>query len=294
MGASGHAWWDWGYGGIFLCVFLEQIGVPIPAFPALLAAGALVSSGELGLAACLLTALGAALLADLIWYQIGRARGGTVLNLMCRLAWRPDTCVSKTKVAFSDNGARTLLFSKFIPGLSVLAPPLAGIARVPVGRFILYDGVGAVLWALVPLLGGSYLKWTFAFAANEFMAFRPYLPFLAGVLIVGVLAWRYWNRGRYRQNLARELTRAIEPEALKPRLDGDEDLTVLDIRDELAAPAGCPTPGCPIASTKFPLSAPSSSTVTAPTTKPPSPWPNGCVNTARKTRARFTVASTNG
>jgi membrane protein DedA with SNARE-associated domain len=87
MGSTPHAWWDWGYGGIFICVFLEQIGVPIPAFPALLAAGALVAAGELHLTGCLLTAVAAALLADLIWYQIGKIQGGTVLNLMCRLSF---------------------------------------------------------------------------------------------------------------------------------------------------------------------------------------------------------------
>ncbi len=69
MNTPTHAWWDFGYAGIFACVFLEQIGAPIPAFPALLAAGALVISGELNLGWCLVVAVAAALLADIIWYN---------------------------------------------------------------------------------------------------------------------------------------------------------------------------------------------------------------------------------
>jgi membrane protein DedA with SNARE-associated domain/rhodanese-related sulfurtransferase len=237
MGSSPHAWWDWGYGGIFICVFLEQIGVPIPAFPALIAAGALVSSGELDLMGCLLTALGAALLADLIWYQIGRAQGGAVLNLMCRLSWRPDSCASKTKTAFVEHGTKTLLFSKFVPGLSILAPPLAGMSRVPVGRFVLYDGAGAIMWALVPLAAGSYLHKAFAWMEGTFSNWKSYLPWIAGALIVAVLIWRYWNRRNYQRKHAVGLAQAIDADALKARFAAGEELLLLDIRDELSVRA---------------------------------------------------------
>jgi membrane protein DedA with SNARE-associated domain/rhodanese-related sulfurtransferase len=237
MGTSSHPWWDWGYGGIFICVFLEQVGVPIPALPALLAAGALIGSGELNLAGCLVTAVGASLLADLIWFQVGRVQGGTVLNLMCRLSWRPDTCVSKTKNAFVSYGSSTLLFSKFIPGLSVLAPPLAGMARVPLGRFVLFDGLGAVAWALIPLVAGSYLKRLFEAAAMTFTQWRGDLPWVCGAVIVAVLIGRYLQRRAFVRRLARGLEHSIDADALKARLDGGEDLTLLDIRDELAVRA---------------------------------------------------------
>jgi membrane protein DedA with SNARE-associated domain/rhodanese-related sulfurtransferase len=233
MGSSPHAWWDWGYGGIFACVFLEQIGVPIPAFPALLAAGALVAGGELHLGGCLLTALAASLLADLIWYQIGRVQGGAVLNLMCRLSWRPDTCVSNTKNAFAKYGTSTLLFSKFVPGLSVLAPPLSGMARVALGRFILFDGIGAVIWAIVPLLAGAYLQKTFVAVEAQVSAWKGALPWVCGLAILGVMLWRYWDRRRFTQRLARGLEHGIDPTELKDRLDRGEELIVIDVRDEM-------------------------------------------------------------
>lgn len=235
MNQTPHAWWDFGYAGIFGCVFLEQIGVPIPAFPALLAAGALAATGDMSLPVCLLVAVAAALLADVIWYGIGRVRGGKVLNLMCRLSWKPDTCVSKTKTAFSEHGTKTLLFAKFIPGLSTLAPPLAGIAQVQFGRFIFFDGAGTVLWALVPLIAGAYLQKSFAALQEQAYSLIPYLPWICGVLILAVLLWRYLNRTRYLQELRKGQLGGVSVEELKVRLEQGEEIAVIDVRDELSA-----------------------------------------------------------
>jgi membrane protein DedA with SNARE-associated domain/rhodanese-related sulfurtransferase len=237
MSASPHAWWDFGYAGVFGCVFLDQIGVPIPAFPALLGAGALVASGELSLPVCVLVAVVASLLADGIWYGIGRARGSKVLNLMCKLSWRPDTCVSKTKNAFSVLGSNTLLFAKFVPGLSTLAPPLAGITQVPLLRFALYDAAGTVIWSLVPLVGGAYLQKSFEDLEMRAYSLIPYLPWICGFLILAVLAWRYINRNRYMKALRSNLRSAIEVEELKSLLDEGKDVVVLDVRDEISAKA---------------------------------------------------------
>ncbi len=235
MNHSGHAWWDFGYAGIFACVFLEQIGVPIPAFPALLGAGALVASGELNLPTCLATAVAASLLADSIWYSVGRARGSKVLNLMCKLSWRPDTCVSKTKNAFSVLGTNTLLFAKFVPGLSTLAPPLAGITQVPIWKFLLFDAAGIMIWALVPLVGGAYLQKSFEAWEEQAYSMIPYLPWICGFLILAVLIWRYINRNRYMKALRANLQSAISPDELKSLLDQGSDVAVVDVRDEVSA-----------------------------------------------------------
>ena len=236
MNHSSSAWWDLGYYGIFACVFLEQVGVPIPAFPALLAAGALAASGELSLPVCLAVAVSAALLADVIWFGIGAVRGGAVLNLMCKVAWRPDSCVSKTKAAFSTYGTKTLLFAKFIPGLSVLAPPLAGIVRVPFVQFLVYDAIGSVIWALTPLLAGLFVRaglaawWTRVHLLAD-------LPWICGGLIVGVLIWRYVRRRRFLRQLEEGMRDAVTSDELQQRLEQGEDLVVLDVRHEIAARA---------------------------------------------------------
>jgi membrane protein DedA with SNARE-associated domain/rhodanese-related sulfurtransferase len=232
-----HAWWDFGYMGIFVCVFLEQIGVPIPAFPALLGAGALVAAGELNLPACLAVALSAALMADGIWYGIGWSRGSKVMNLMCKLSWRPDTCVSKTKNAFSALGVNTLLFAKFVPGLSTLAPPLAGITQVPLLKFVLYDSAGILIWALVPLVAGKYVQKSFEALESQAYSLIPYLPWICGALILAVLLWRYINRAQYMQKVRASMLSAIQPEELKALLDQDKEVFVVDVRDEISAKA---------------------------------------------------------
>ncbi|HEY0256238.1 MAG TPA: VTT domain-containing protein, partial [Candidatus Methylacidiphilales bacterium] len=216
-------------------VFLEQIGVPIPAFPALLGAGALVASGELSLPGCLAVAVIAALLADVIWYGIGRVRGTKVLNLMCRLSWKPDTCVSKTKTLFFQHGTKTLLFAKFVPGLSTLAPPLAGITQVPVTQFVLYDGVGAIIWALAPLIAGAYLQKSFASLQEQAYSLVPYLPWICGSLIIAVLIWRYLNRSHYMKAIRESLRGGISVDELKALIDQGQDIVVLDVRDKIDA-----------------------------------------------------------
>ncbi|HLE04701.1 MAG TPA: DedA family protein, partial [Anaerolineales bacterium] len=136
----------YGYAVLFGFVFAEQLGLPIPAIPVLLAMGALVGAGHFSLAIAIPVALLAALLSDVIWYQLGRYRGPSVLNLICRISLEPDSCVRRTENVFASHGARALLFAKFIPGLSTAAPPLAGIFRMRLPRFLIWDGAGTLLW----------------------------------------------------------------------------------------------------------------------------------------------------
>ncbi|SDT91964.1 membrane protein DedA, SNARE-associated domain [Verrucomicrobium sp. GAS474] len=231
MESATHSWWNLGYYGIFACVFAEQIGLPIPALPLLVAAGALIASHELNLWASLLTAVGAAVLADVIWYAIGRAKGATVLNLMCRISWKPDTCISKTKVIFSNHGTKMLVFAKFIPGLSSLTPPMAGLSRIPWGRFLFYDALGALIWAMLPLVAGSYIEQALSIIVTHAARLKGDWPWACAAVIAGVLAWRYRNRRRYVAELNRGRAKGIAVADLKARLDRGEPITVLDARD---------------------------------------------------------------
>ena len=124
-----------GYWVLAANVFAEQLGLPVPSFPVLLAMGALAGLGfrsfdiSLGLAVC------AAMLSDAIWFRLGRVRGRSILNLLCRLSLEPDSCVSNTKGLFSRFGALALVFAKFVPGLGAAAAPLAGLRACPPGNF---------------------------------------------------------------------------------------------------------------------------------------------------------------
>src|SRR5580658_8238371 len=136
-----------GYAVIFVAVFIEQIGVPIPSGPVLLAAGALVGFERLNLLAVLGLAVGASLICDSLWFALGRVRGGSVLKFVCRVSIEPDTCVSKTHSAYLRYGPESLLISKFLPWFGTLGPPLAGMFNLAVWRFFLIDAGGALLWA---------------------------------------------------------------------------------------------------------------------------------------------------
>lgn len=140
---------------VFVAAFLEQIGAPIPAIPLLVVAGALSVGGDVPFLPALLLAVAGALIADTIWFVLGRRYGSGVLRLLCRISLSPDSCVRQTESFFDRYGVSSLLFAKFVPGFSILAPPLAGAGRFRFGTFLLYDGAGAVIWAGIALGVGA-------------------------------------------------------------------------------------------------------------------------------------------
>src|SRR5262249_34290634 len=116
-------------------VVAEQIGVPLPAVPALLTVGALAAQGRVSLLWVILAIAAVTLPVDLVWHELGRRRGAGVLSGLCRLSLEPDLCVRRTQNIFLRHGPRALLVAKFLPGLTTVMPPLAGIFGVPRLRF---------------------------------------------------------------------------------------------------------------------------------------------------------------
>src|SRR2546428_14136846 len=120
-----------------------MMGLPVPAVPWLLAAGALSTSGKLNPLVAISATAAACLTADSIWFYLGRHRGGQVLSFLCRISLEPDSCVRRTQNVFTRYGMRGVMAAKFLPGVSTLVPPLAGMSGVSSGRFLLFDGVGS-------------------------------------------------------------------------------------------------------------------------------------------------------
>ena len=216
-----------GYTVLFIWVFAEQIGIPLPSVPILLAAGALAGEGQLSFAAALGLAAIASLLSDVLWYHIGRYRGGSVLALLCRISLSPDSCVRRTEEMFSKHGIPSLLVAKFIPGLNTAAPPLAGIFRMHLAKFMVFDGLGALFWA------GSFIGLGFLFSnqieqiANHALRLGTWL---VAVIIGGLVAfilWKYVERWRF---LRQHVMARITPEELKQKIDTGEDVFIIDVR----------------------------------------------------------------
>ena len=132
---------------LFVWVLLEQAGLPVPSLPILLVAGSMAVAGHMSISMALLTAVVAAVIGDYGWYELGRRRGIKVLAFLCKMSIEPDSCVRQTESAFAKQGLRSLVLAKFVPGLSTAAPPLAGVFKLPVGRFLLFDSLGSLLWA---------------------------------------------------------------------------------------------------------------------------------------------------
>src|SRR5580658_2090944 len=149
-----------GYVVLLAWVFAEQAGVPVPSLPLLLAAGALAGSHQLNIFASLFIVTFAAVSADFLWYELGLRKGIGILHFLCKISIEPDSCVRRTEGVFSKQGARSLLFAKFLPGLSTVAPPLAGVFQMRARRFLLFDSAGSILW------GGTFLTLGYIFSGQ--------------------------------------------------------------------------------------------------------------------------------
>jgi len=219
-----------GYLLIFAWVFVEQAGLPIPSAPLLLAAGALAGTGELHLSVTIVVAVVAALASDAMWYELGRRKGVRVLQLLCRISLEPDSCVRRTQVSFTQKGPRVLLFSKFVPGLNAMVAPLAGIIRMGLRRFVLFDLLGSLLWV------GAYCGSGYIFSGElERIAERAaFLGEWLLVLLVAALAsyvlYKFYNRQKFLRKL--RISR-ITPEELKLKIDSGEDVIIVDLRHAL-------------------------------------------------------------
>lgn len=219
-----------GYTVLFVWVLVEQIGLPLPAIPLLLAAGALAGAGRLNIALAIGVAVLAALLSDIVWYQVGRHRGSRVLQFLCRISLEPDSCVRRTEDVFARHGAGSLLVAKFIPGLNTAAPPLAGIFRMRLSRFLLFDSLGALLWAgAFAGLGYLFSQQLERVAASALRLGTSLVGILMGSLATYII-WKYVQRQRFLRQL--RIAR-ISPEELKRKLDAGEDVVIVDLRHSL-------------------------------------------------------------
>jgi membrane protein DedA with SNARE-associated domain/rhodanese-related sulfurtransferase len=215
---------------LFAVIFGEQIGLPIPAIPVMLAAGALAGAGRIDLGLAILLSVAACLAGDVIWYELGKRRGRQALGFLCRISLEPDFCVRRTENFFTRHGIRALILAKFIPGLSTLAPAMAGLFGIKFNRFLSYDGLGAGLWSLTFVLPGYVFSSEIeAIAAHE-SRLGMFLLLVLGIGIVAYIAYKF----AHRQWVLRELRMArITADELKERMDLGHEVFVLDLRGAL-------------------------------------------------------------
>jgi membrane protein DedA with SNARE-associated domain len=211
-------------------VLADQLGVPLPAIPALLGIGALAAAGKLHPGVALAVIVAACLLADLTWYSLGRRFGPRVLRMLCKISLEPDSCVRRTEDIFIRYGVRSLIFAKFVPGLSAVGPPLAGMVGVGAPRFVAYSVLAGLLWGGV--WGGL------GYLAGDTVKQLPYpgqglgtvVAVAIGVGVAGYIVSKWIKRRRFLRKL---WISRITPEQLKGDLESGVPTLVLDLRSDL-------------------------------------------------------------
>ena len=224
-----------GYAVLFACVLAEQAGAPIPAAPVLLGVGALAGAGRMPLAPGLALAVVAALIIDSLWYWLGRRRGISVLRVLCAVSLEPDSCVSTTRRAFERIGAPSLLIAKFVPGLSTAAPPMAGVTGMAYWRFLVADGLGAMLWSGAFMALGWMFRHQFEALVEGMLAYGSRAGFLMGALLAGYVSYKLWQRERFLHALR---VARVSPETVLDLIQNGDEVLILDLRNRLDVQSG--------------------------------------------------------
>jgi membrane protein DedA with SNARE-associated domain/rhodanese-related sulfurtransferase len=227
MNAIVHFLAKHGYWLLFASVVARQACLPVPANLALLAAGALAGSGKLNLGAIVVLSVLAFLFADLAWFEAGRRWGNRILHFACGMSGDPSSCVRGASRSFARNGVKSLLISKFVLGLDAVAAPLAGASDTTRLRFVVFDGLGALLWS------GAYAALGYAFSEQlDFVAAYAartgeFVAILLAVVLSFYIVYRVvrWLRFLREFRLAR-----ITPDQLQEQLSAGEDVLILDVQ----------------------------------------------------------------
>lgn len=216
-----------GYVVLLGWVFIEQLGLPIPSVPLLLASGALAGMHRMNFFLALAIAIFASVCADSLWYQLGRTKGIRILQLLCKISLEPDSCVRKTEGLFSREGSRSLIFAKFLPGLGTVAPPLAGVFHMRPGRFLLYDGLGTLLWAGGFLGAGYIFSDQIEIIAARIASFGGSMGLVLAVAFGSYIAYKFIARQLFMRQL--RIAR-ITVDELKKKIDEGQSMVIVDLR----------------------------------------------------------------
>ncbi len=216
-----------GYALVALAVFLEAIGVPVPAALALLAAGTASALGKLRLGLVLASAVPAMLLGDALLFTLGRYTGWTLLGLLCRLSVNPETCILRSAESFYRRGKATLVLAKFIPGINTMAPPLAGSMNMRPFQFLRLDAAGATLYIVAYVTAGFAFSRFFALFARGLQNVGRAVEWVVLLGALGYIVYRvrlYWKHRMYR------VVPRVTVDEVKRKLDQGLDILLADVR----------------------------------------------------------------
>ena len=179
----------------------------------------------MSLSGAVVAAVFAALLGDQIWFELGRRRGRRVLNWLCRISLEPTSCVRRTEEFFSRHGVRSLVFAKFVPGLSTIAPPLAGIMGLRASQYLFYNDLGTVLWVGT----GIGLGYVFSDQLEQAVSLIAHLGSTVGlILLVGVTGYVVYKAIQWYQ--VEDVVPHLTAQQVREKITAGEDPLIIDLR----------------------------------------------------------------
>jgi membrane protein DedA with SNARE-associated domain/rhodanese-related sulfurtransferase len=223
-----------------LNVLLQQLGLPIPAVPTMMLAGALAVAGRIDFAGAFAISVAASLIADLLWFWAGRRYGYPVLRFLCRISLSPDTCVRQTEGIFERWGFFSVVISKFVPGFATVAPPIAGALRMSIAAFVLASIASAALWVGAAMIAGA----VFARQIDAALAWMTDHVSLAAIALAAVVSIYIVVKAVQRWRMSRFLAAAvISVDELRERLAREPLPLLIDVGSSLAHNARPHIPG---------------------------------------------------
>ena len=215
---------------VFANVLIQQMGLPIPALPTLIVAGALAADGKISALALFAVAFIACAISDATWYTVGRLFGRRVMKLLCRISLSPESCVRHSEYLFHRWGSLTFVVGKFVPGLLTISPAMAGTMRLSGWSFPLLDGLGTAVWAGVAIGTGMLFHHEISQLIGHLQEFGGIAIAVIGVLLGGYITSRWWQRRRFYNRL--RMARITVDELHRLIAEGQQPL-IVDLRTSL-------------------------------------------------------------
>ena len=222
---------QYGVGAVAVNVLLSQIGFPVPALPTLIVAGAIAADGRMQLSTLFFYSVLACLVADCGWYAVGQKYGIRVLKTLCKISLEPDSCVGQTQTRFERWGINTLVVAKFIPGLAMIAPPMAGAMRIGWPRFALLSLCAAVLWVGSGLLVGELFKHEITRMLEHLHDIGSVAGAGVAILLTAYIVYKWWERSRFYKMLSMARIRVAD---LYDLIQAGASPLIIDVRSVTA------------------------------------------------------------
>lgn len=214
---------------VFFASFAARVGLPVPAAAVLVVAGALIALGQVSFIVVLVASIVANLLGDAAWFYTGRRYGYRFLRLLCRISISPDSCVRRSESLITRWGGMSLVAAKFVPGVSVVAAPMAGALGMSSARFVVFDSGAALLWAGVYLGVGLVFRDRIQQALDAISRVGGLATVALVIVLLLMLAVRLWRRRRFQKLTTMPRITVDELHALR---EGVAAPLVIDVRGD--------------------------------------------------------------